>query len=128
MPALLRDYVARGKVYPVNREFSFPGHVRVREAASYATAAARIGRYQQVADALFHGRGAWLRKGQNRPAVASVLNAQEQAKVQALANDPRVLKELQRDVDAGTAARFDRRRPRGHDWRQALSRARNSAL
>src|SRR5471030_1135093 len=48
LPAILRDYVATGKAYLVSREFPLNGHPYAREAAGYATAAARIGKYQPV--------------------------------------------------------------------------------
>jgi protein-disulfide isomerase len=107
-PALFRDYVATGKVYLVSREFPLAGHPHAREAANYATAAARIGKYQQVADALFSNQAAWSRDGQVWSVVAGVLTPQERSKVQALANDPTVVSEVQRDVDAAIAARLDR--------------------
>ena len=45
LPLVMRDYVVKGKVYVVNREFplNIPGHQFARLAAQYATAAARIG-------------------------------------------------------------------------------------
>src|SRR6202035_5250518 len=54
LPGLIKDYVNTGKAYLVCREFPLPGFgPRSREAAADATSAARIGKYQQVADALF---------------------------------------------------------------------------
>src|SRR5438270_9138880 len=54
-PQVIRDYVMTGKVYLVHREFPLTGqgHQYAREAAAYATAAARIGKYEQVADTLY---------------------------------------------------------------------------
>src|SRR5258705_13372883 len=46
LPALMKDYVIPGKVYIVSREFPLPMHPSSREAAHYATAAARLGIYQ----------------------------------------------------------------------------------
>ena len=61
LPLIIRDYVVPGKVYLVNREFPLAGqyHPFAREAADYAVAAARIGKYQQVADALFRNQQRW---------------------------------------------------------------------
>ncbi len=73
-PAIIRDYVMTGKVYLVKREFplSGPGHAYAREAADYATAAARIGKYEVVADALLRTKapGHWMGKC-GRPSPAS---------------------------------------------------------
>src|SRR5690242_4310286 len=65
IPLLVRDYVVPGKVYLVNREFPLTGpyHPYAQEAAQYATAAARIGKYEQVAGAIFANQAAWLTTG-----------------------------------------------------------------
>src|SRR5262245_52661321 len=53
LPMLMKEYVMPGKVYVVNREFPLPGHQYSREAANYATAAAKFGLYQPVSDRIF---------------------------------------------------------------------------
>lgn len=102
-PMIVRDYVMTGKVYLVKREFplSGPGHEHAREAADYATAAARVGKYQPVVDALFKNQATWAMNGQVWQTVASVLTAAEQSKVQALAKEPGVVAEVQQDYDSG---------------------------
>ncbi len=106
LPPLFREFVMTGKVCVISREFPLygQGHPYAREAANYATAAARIGKYEPVADALFKNQMTWIMNGKVWETVASVLTAAEQTKVQALAKDPGVLAEVQRDVDAGTSA------------------------
>jgi protein-disulfide isomerase len=104
LPLLFKDYVIPGKVYLVSREFPLPMHQYSREAANYATAAARLGKYEQVADALFLNQVAWEANGKVWDTVAGVLTPAEAKKVQVLAKDPSVLSEVQRDVDAGRAA------------------------
>jgi protein-disulfide isomerase len=79
-------------------------HQYSREAANYATAAARLGKYQQVADALFLNQFAWEVNGKVWDAVANVLTPVEAKKVQLLAKDPSVMSEVERDVEAGKAA------------------------
>jgi protein-disulfide isomerase len=108
-PNLVRDYVMTGKVYLVKREFPLTGeyHKFAREAAIDATAAARISKYEQVADALFKNQAAWAVDGKVWPTVASVLTASEQAKVQALTKDPGVVAEVQQDYDAGEAGQIN---------------------
>lgn len=106
VPPLMRDFVIPGKAGIVSREFPLtgPAHPYAREAANYATAAARIGKYDVVADALFKYQMTWAINGKVWDTVAGVLTAPEQAKVQALAKDPTVLAEVQRDLDDGVAA------------------------
>src|SRR5580692_1703301 len=55
LPQLVRDYGPGGRIYIVSHEFplNIPAHKYSREAAYYATAAARIGKYDAVADKLF---------------------------------------------------------------------------
>ena len=104
LPLIFKDYVIPGKVYVVSREFPLQMHPYSREAAGYATAAARFGRYEQVADTLFKNQVAWAASGKVWDTVAAVLTPAEAKKVQLLAKDPSVLSEVQRDVDAGRAA------------------------
>src|SRR5258708_5163194 len=48
LPTIVADFVTTGKVYLIFREFplAIPQHVYARPAANYATAAARVGKYQ----------------------------------------------------------------------------------
>jgi protein-disulfide isomerase len=106
MPMIVRDYVVPGKVYLVNREFPLSGqyHPYAREAAIYATAAGRVGKYQQVAEALFKNQAAWAMNGKVWDYAAPALTPVEQKKVQLLAKDPGVVAEVQREYDEGVAA------------------------
>ncbi|MGA9625074.1 MAG: thioredoxin domain-containing protein [Bryobacteraceae bacterium] len=104
LPLVFKDYVIPGKVYLVSREYPLPMHQFSREAANYATAAARFGKYQDVADALFKNNLVWELNGKVWDTVAHVLTPAEAKKVQLEAKDPSVLSEVQRDVDAGRAA------------------------
>jgi protein-disulfide isomerase len=108
LPLIINEYVMTGKVYVVNREFplNIPEHKYSREAAGYAVAASRLGIYQPVADVLFKNQASWAASGKVWETVASVLSAEQQKKVQALAKDPTVIAEVQRDVDTGTRERI----------------------
>ena len=108
LPNLIKDYVTTGKAYLVNREYplNIPQHVYSRQAAEYATAAARVGKYQAVSDALFRSQASWGMTGKVWETVAGALSPDEQKKVQALAADPAVKAEVQRDVDAAQKARL----------------------
>lgn len=101
---LMRDYAATGKVYLIHREFPLAMHAHSREAASYACAAARLGKYDQVADVLFLTQEAWAASGKVDEIVSSVLTPAEAAKVRALAKEPGIAAEIDRDVELGKAA------------------------
>jgi protein-disulfide isomerase len=103
LPLIVKDYVIPGKAVVISHEFplNIPAHKFSREAAAYATAAARLGIYQPVADSLFRHQSDWENSGKVWDAVAPVLSADQQKKLQALAKEQAVLDEVQRDVDAG---------------------------
>jgi protein-disulfide isomerase len=103
LPRLMSDFVKTGKVYLIAHEFPLPQHVHAREAANYATAAARVGKYQEVSDALFQGQSVWPVTGKVWETVAAVLTPAEQKKVQELAKDPSVMDEVQADVTQARA-------------------------
>jgi len=106
IPLLVKDYVVPGKVYLVNREFPLSGqyHPYAREAANYATAAGKVGKYAQVSEALFSQQATWATNGKVWDTVAGVLSPAEQKKVQALAKEPAVTNEVQAEYDEGVAA------------------------
>lgn len=93
-PLMLND-VDKGKVYLVHHEFPLRMHAFAVEASSYACAARRIGKYDQVADVLFREQPSWSVTGKVADAVSSVLTPEEAKKVRALAKDPSVLAEIQ---------------------------------
>lgn len=104
LPRLVKDYVVPGKVAILSREYPLwgPYHPYARQAADLATAAARIGKYEPVADALFKNQLVWASNGQVWETVATVLTASEQTRVQTLVKEPGVLAEVQKDVDQAT--------------------------
>jgi len=107
LPVLQRDFIAPGKAFIVFRDYVLPpnpGHEHSGEAARYAVAASRIGKYQQVADALFATQASWAKSGKVWDAIAPVLSAAEQKRVQALAKDASVADEVKRDTDTGNRA------------------------
>jgi len=108
LPAIVKDYVMAGKVQVISHEFplNIPAHKYSREAATYATAAARLQLYQPVADALFRSQESWENSGRVWETVATVLSPEQQRKVQALAKDPSVLAEVQHDLDQGNKERI----------------------
>jgi protein-disulfide isomerase len=101
---LMAEYVGKGKVYLINREFPLVMHPYAREAAAWATAAARVGKYDQVADAMFAHQEEWSKDGRVEAVATAVLNPAEVQKVRALAKTPEIAAEVERDVQKGRAA------------------------
>jgi protein-disulfide isomerase len=110
LPKIMADYVAPGKAYLVFHEFTLtgPGHEHSKAASLYAAAAARVGKYQQVCDALFQTQPSWAMSGKVWETVSPALIPVEQKKVQALFNDPAIAAEVQHDLELGVAAHVDR--------------------
>jgi protein-disulfide isomerase len=106
VPQLMRDYVDSGKLYLVDRAFVLngPGHEHSREAFAYATAAARIGQYAKVADALYANQATWAINGNVAGVAAAALAPADRAKVQALLREPGVVAEIEREYQYGVAA------------------------
>ncbi len=98
---LVRDYVATGRVYLIHRAFPLPQHAYGRLAAAYASAAARVGRYQEVADRLFLHQADWSQSGKVDETVCRGLTSEEAKTVRALVNDPSISAEIQRDLELG---------------------------
>ena len=107
---IIADYVTPGKAYLVFHEFTLtgPGHEHSKAASLYAAAAARVGKYQPVSDALFLTQSSWAVSGKVWEAVAPALTPVEQKKVQVLVKDPTVEAEVQHDLEQGLAAHVDR--------------------
>ena len=103
LPLIERDFVATGKVYLVHREFPLPVHAHSREAANYAVAAAHLGLYRPVADALFQAQNAWSVDAKVWEAAARALTPAQQKKVKLAADGPAVLGEIQREIGIGRA-------------------------
>ena len=98
---IMRDYVVPGKVYIIYRCFPLPMHPFGHPCAEFACAAARIGRYQKVADALFAQQSSISMSGKVEDVVNSVLTPTEAKKVKSLLHDPGVQREIQTDLDEG---------------------------
>ena len=98
---IMRDYVVPGKVYVIYRYFPLPMHPFGRPCAEFACAAARIGRYQKVADILFAQQTSISMSGKVEDVVNSVLTPTEAKRVKLLRLDPGVQREIQTDLDEG---------------------------
>jgi protein-disulfide isomerase len=99
---LIDEYVnSKKKVYLIHREFPLPMHTFARTAASYACAAERLGKYEQVGDALFRNQETWAMDGNIEKCHPGVLSAAELQMVRALTKDPGVVSEVEKDVQLG---------------------------
>ena len=110
LPKIIADYVTPGKAYLVFHEFTLtgPGHEHSKTASMYAAAAARVGKYQAVCDALFLTQSSWAVSGKVWEALSPALTPVEQKKVQVLMKDPSVAAEVQHDLELGISSHVDR--------------------
>ena len=70
---LVADYVNKGKVYLIHRDFPLTMHAYSRIAARYARAAAEIGKIEPVEQTLFQNQEKWEQTGDVDGTVAAVL-------------------------------------------------------
>lgn len=98
---LMDNYVNSGKVFLIHRDFPLPMHAHSRVAAQYARAAAQIGKFETVQEALFQNQEKWEQTGDVDGAVAAVLSSAEMTKVRGLAKSDAVNAMIERDVAAG---------------------------
>jgi protein-disulfide isomerase len=77
-------YVAAGKVYLVHRDFPLPMHAYSHQAARWANAAAKIGKFQDIDAALFDNQAAWGADGNIEKFVAGALSPTDFKRVQKL--------------------------------------------
>ena len=111
LPIVMTEFVTPGKAYLVFRDYVLPpspGHMHSREAAQYAVAANKVGKYRAVVDALFASQASWALSGKVWETVSTVLTPTEQKRVQELAKQPAIAAEVQSDTDAGNRAGLQR--------------------
>ena len=99
---VMEDYALKGSLRVVHHDFPLPMHQFAKQAALFAAAADRIGKFDQVSQALFKQQEAWAASGKVEEAVDSVLSPAEAKQVRELAKDPSVAALVQRDIDLGT--------------------------
>ena len=103
---IIDEYVASGKVYLIHRDFPLKGvlgHEHSREAALYANAAARIGKFQEVDAALYEKQEVWTRMGNVEAVVAAVLNPRDMKRVQELVSSGKMDQYVDADAALGTS-------------------------
>jgi protein-disulfide isomerase len=104
---LMDNYVSTGKVYLIHRDFPLPMHAYSRVAASYARAAAEIGKIEPVEKVLFETQDKWEQNGDVDGTVASVLSPAEMNKVRALVKGGTLEPLVQKDVQLGQMVRVN---------------------
>jgi len=96
------EFAQTGKIRLVHHDFPLPQHKFARQAAILAAAADRLGKYDAVADALFHQQESWGQTGDVDAVVDSVLTPEERKKLREIAKDPAILANIERDIQLGT--------------------------
>lgn len=97
--------VAAGRVYLVHRDYPLPIHKYSREAARWANAAAEIGKFEKVEDALYTKREAWENNGNIEAVVAAVLSPAELKKARALVQGGKLDTVIEKDIALGNTFR-----------------------
>jgi protein-disulfide isomerase len=98
---VMDNYVNTGKIYLVHRDFPLPMHAYSRVAASYARAAAHIGKCEPVETALFENQEKWEATGDVKGTVASVLSASEMKRVEAIVESKQLEPLIEKDKAIG---------------------------
>ena len=98
---VIDNYVSAGKVYLVHRDFPLPAHKYSRDAARWANAAAEIGKFEKVEQALYMKREAWENSGNIEAVVAAVLSPAELKRARALVQSGKLDAAIDKDVALG---------------------------
>jgi protein-disulfide isomerase len=101
LPMIKSEYADKGKLLLVHRDFPLPMHTYARPAAYLGCAAARVGKWDQVADALFKNQDSWAKSGKLDTFVDPLFTPAELKKLKALAASPEVAAEVEADIQRG---------------------------
>jgi protein-disulfide isomerase len=103
---LMNDYVAKGKIYFIHRDFPLAMHPHSREAATWANASARVNhnKYELVCAELFRQQSGWAASGQIDAVIAGVLTPEEMKKARSLLSDKTLAAEMEQDLALGNMA------------------------
>jgi protein-disulfide isomerase len=104
--SVMSDYVSKGKVYLLHRDFPLAMHAHAREAACYADAAARVdfNKYEPVCSELFRRQEYWAANGKVDEVVAAVMSPEEMKRVRVLVKDPALNAQLDQEIAMGFKA------------------------
>jgi protein-disulfide isomerase len=98
---VMDNYVSTGKVYLIHRDFPLPMHAHSQVAAQYSRAAAQIGKFEVVEQALFQNQEKWEQTGDVDGTVAALLSPAEMNKVRALVKGGTLNAAIQQDLALG---------------------------
>jgi protein-disulfide isomerase len=98
---VMDNYVSTGKVYLIHRDFPLPMHAHSQVAAQYSRAAAQIGKFEPVEQALFDNQEKWEQTGDVDGTVAAVLSPAEMTKIRALVKGGTINAAIQKDLALG---------------------------
>src|SRR5437764_5142244 len=98
---LMDNYVSTGKVYFIHRDFPLAMHAHSKVAAQYGRAAAQIGKFEPVEQALFQNQEKWEQTGDVDGTVAAVLSPAEMAKIRALVKSGTPQAAIEKDLALG---------------------------
>src|SRR4029077_13536200 len=98
---VMDNYVSTGKVYLIHRDFPLPMHAHSQVAAQYSRAAAQLGKFEIVEQALFDNQEKWEQTGDVDGTVAAVLSPADMTKVRALVKGGTLNAAIQKDVALG---------------------------
>lgn len=99
------EFAMKGTLRLVHHDFPLPQHKSARRAAILAAAADRLGKFDEVADALFRQQESWSKSGGVDAVVDSVLTPEERKKLREIAKDPAILASIERDIQLGQRMR-----------------------
>jgi protein-disulfide isomerase len=95
------DYARTGKIRFVHHDFPLPQHQYAKRAATLASAADQLGKFEQVSEVLFREQPTWSVTGKVDDVVDSVLTPEERKKIRQLAADPAIAAAIAKDVELG---------------------------
>ena len=99
---MMNDYVHSGKVFLVHRDHPLAIHPFARDAARMANAAAQIGKFEKVVEAIYGSQPVWsVDRSKLDQAVASVLTPAEYAKVRDNMTSAAVDSAIEKDLQLG---------------------------
>ena len=99
---MMNDYVHSGKVFYIHRDNPLAMHPYARDAARMACAAAQIGKFEKVVDAIYGAQTLWAAdRSKLDAAVATVLTPAEFSQVRAGMNSPAVQNSIESDLGLG---------------------------
>jgi Thioredoxin len=81
---MINTYVAEGKVFLVHHDFPLQKHAYSGEAARWANASAKIGKFQEVDAALYDSQDKWSVDGDIGKFVAGAMSPADYKRVQAI--------------------------------------------